>query len=137
MQAAAWFESGQLLLVMSANAKNETDRTRFRKEATKRLNRVAIQFDHKQLEPLPTRALLTLGQLAVQDKATEKARGRFEAVIKRHKTGPWRETGQAELKILEGKLGDGVFMLRKIRDQKVNAAAARWAADRLKSLGKD
>lgn len=138
--AAAWYESAVLLLDRAATlrrAGDTEDADRARTEAVRRLNRVAIQFDLKQLEPLPTRALLTLGRLAIEDKANEKARGRFEAVTKRHETGPWHEAGKAELLLIDGKRGEAVFLVRKILKATDAKEAAAWAADRLKSLGEN
>jgi len=104
-------------------------------EARKRLHRVTILYDLSELGDLPWKARLAVGRLAADADDREKARRNFQQVVDKADAGPWADAAKAEMLLLEGKLGDALFLMRKILKEHRNTGAADYVRGRFDDLG--
>lgn len=149
--ATALYESALLRRDQAARLETAGDKPGAeaqRDEARKRLHRVTILYDMPQLGDLPIKAYLVLGRLEAAADHRDKARAAFDKVVDRQGAsgaGEWATAAKAEIQLLDGKRGDGLFLLRKILKDSSDTAgspgapgipgAAAYARDRLAQLG--
>jgi TolA-binding protein/predicted negative regulator of RcsB-dependent stress response len=135
--ATALYESGLLHLEVAgrlAAAGDKAASARESSDARRRLNRVTLLYDLPQLGPVPIRAGLALAKLDVEAGEPDKAKRHCEAVLARPDAAPWHDIARAELKLIDGSLGDAVFLLRKTA-KAADEPSAALARQRLKQLG--
>jgi len=136
--ATALFEGAHLRMKRAnqyAAAKDERRASAERREARKRLNRLVILYSLPQLEPLPQQALLDLARLDMAAGAPDAAREHYRELIQRFGESPWAAIARAEVMILDGKRGDGVFLLEKVATKSESDVVKQAARRRLRELG--
>lgn len=136
--ASALYESAILLLEQSQARiaagqaqRGQADRT----EARRRLNRVVILYDLKELDPLPLQAMLALGRLDVVDGRNDLAVERFNKVLDRPNQPAWHELAKAEQLLVGGRTNQARAALQAVVQKYANSIAADHASARLAEIG--
>ncbi len=102
-----------------------------RHEARRRLQRIVILYDLRELDPLPLKARLMLGRLDVAAGRFDKAREHFQTVAAQNESPAWQDVAQAELKAI-AEPAAGRTMLEKVVQQHPGTPAAAYTAARLR-----
>lgn len=136
--ASSLLESG-LLRMDRANrhqqagnaAQAQTDRA----DAVKQLNRVVILYSVPELDAVWQPALLELGSLAMLEQNVEQARKHYNELITKAPKSEWAKIATAEMKLVDGKRAECVFLLKKIAENEKATREATRAKWRLAQLG--
>ena len=137
MAATALWEAAELHLQQARDdlkSGNDLSASQQQHEARRLLSRVTILYNLPQLQPMPQRALLTLGLVASQQDDIGQARRALQQLTDEHPKSPWADLGRAELALLDGRRGDALFLLRQFSQQDGDDLVAQYAQKRLVDL---
>ena len=87
-------------------------------EARRRLSRLLILHDVKELGTLPIRARLALGRIEASHDQMPNARKRFGQVASQKRFADWAQIGQAELKLLDGRRTEAARLFQGVATNK-------------------
>ncbi|NBB82322.1 MAG: tetratricopeptide repeat protein [Alphaproteobacteria bacterium] len=103
--------------------------TEQRREARRRLQRILILYDLRELDPLPLRARLVLGRMAIAAGRDAEARQRFEHVAGREAYPVWGAIAEAELQAVNEPTAARQVFEKLAREHK-DTQAGRYAERR-------
>jgi len=100
-----------------------------RKEARRRLQRILILYDLRELDPLPLQARLVLGRMDLAAGRDAEARKRFKHVAGQKDHPVWRAVAEAELKAIN-EPGAARQVFEKLAREHKDTEAGRYAKRR-------
>lgn len=132
--ASALYESAMLLLEQSRDhlAADQSKRAgELRTEARRRLNRLVILYDLRELDPLPAQAYLALGRLDALEGRSDLAATRYQKILDQAGQPAWHGLAAADLHWLAGRSDEAVRGWRDVVDNYPDSPAAKEASSAL------
>lgn len=135
--AEALWGAAQVRQSMAAQALLQNDQAAantHRDQAGKLLKRLVLLYAFPELEPLPQRAYLALADNCNALRDTDGALSAWSDVQAKYAGTPWAEYAKAMALAATSKKGDAVYLLKRLRDAKLDPALAERVAAALREL---
>jgi len=103
-------------------------------QALAEFKRLIVLFSFPQLSPLPQQAHLELAEVAALLDNEGEARKAYENLVEKYADQTYATYGKAMLASIQGRRGDAVFLLKKLREQPLHESLTERIRAQIKAL---